>query len=327
MAFSLCVPKYHIINRKKKGDMDMEEDKITIYDMVVQLIKNGQFSSEQEDELGILLTNKQKRREEERLGRCFLGILCQEINARENNGEFKPETAKRYQQMIQRYFDGIYGNMDAANISQEMLYKFITETNETLGEKRGEMFIFMNLLNEALCKMEKDGLLGFTPSKNLFFNFKNTISDVKSINSSYSYAERKAIGQWILCHLSDIRGLACGLWILGESGLSPDKIMGLTKQDAWKYCTDGLDKQFLSSGILDFDKALNQARARENIIQMALKLHPEEESYVFMVQKGENDKWKKLSGPALQVKMSWICRNLQIPYKPFRNDEAIAMEI
>ena len=301
----------------------MGNDEITIYDMVMQMIKDDKFSAEQEDELGMMLTGRKEKREEERLSRCLYGNVLQEMDERVCSGEFKLSTVKRYGPIIKRCFSGKYGNMDASDLNQETLYEFITEVHEAYGMSRNEIFMFMALLKKALKRMGERGILGFEPSKNLFINHMEMISGTKLIDCPYTKKELGDISQWIMKHPSDIRGWACGLWLLGGDGLSPDKILHMKKQDVWKYGVDGLKERNADGTILDFDSDVKRAKARENVMRKAMTLHPEETEYVFMVAKKESEGWKKLSGPVLQVKMNWICNALNIPFKPFHGNEAI----
>lgn len=301
----------------------MEDDKITMYDMVAQMVRNNQFSVKQEEELEIMLAGRKEKREEERLSRCLYGIAVHELDAKVCSKEFKPSTAKRYKTIIQKCFSGKYGNMDASNLNEEILHEYITEVHESYGLSRNEMFMFMNLLKKALGKMSENGILEFVPSKNLFVNHMENTFGTKLIDCPYSYNEQVAITQWIVSHSSDVRGLACGLWLIGGDGLSPDRIINMKKQDAWKYGMEGLNEQNADNDIFDFDPAADRAKARESVIKKALSLHPEETSYVFMLPKKESVGWKKLSGSTLQIKMNWICSSLNIPFKSFHGNEAI----
>lgn len=301
----------------------MEDDKITMYDMVTQVIKNGQFSVEQEDALEIMLAGRKEKREEERLSRCLYGILKKEIDAKVDNGEIKLSTAKRYGPVIRKCFCGEYGNMDVSEISEEILHDFITEVHESSGLSRNEMFMFMSLLRKILGKMSEDGILGFDPSKNLFVNHIENTPGTKLIDCPYTNNEQAAICKWIVSHLSDVRGLACGLWLIGGDGLSPHRIINMKKQDAWKYGMDGLNAQDADNDIFDFDPAANRAKARGNVITKALSLYPEETGYVFMVPKKESGGWKKLSESSLQIKMNWICAAVNVPFRSFHSNEAI----
>lgn len=299
------------------------EKKITIYDMIAQVIRGNQISLNEEEQLRDVLNGRWEEREKERKQRTLLGILEEEMDIKLKSKEFKPATVKRYKPILRRCFSGSYGNMDAAELTEEILYDFITEVYEA-GLSRNEMYMFMRLLKKALSKM--NGILKFTPSPNLFINHAEMAIGTRLIECPYSPEEQKAITRWIIDHSSDIRGLACGLWLVGGDGLSPDKIIGLKGQDTWKYCIDGLNKQNTINDVFDFDSNINRANAREHIIQKALSLHPEDAKYVFMVPKKESEGWKKLSGPALQIKMNWICNSLNIPYKPFHGNEAITFD-
>lgn len=298
----------------------MEKEGITVYDMINQMIRDGQFSANQEDALGMMLADRKEKREEERLSRCLYGIVMHEMDVRVSSGEVKQSTAKRYRPVIQRCFNGKYGNMDAAEINEEIIQEFILEAIESYGLDRNEMSAYMRMLKQGLREMEKKEMLSFKPPKSLFTNHFEYISGTKLIDCPYAGKEQLDIGQWIASHPTDARGLACGLWLLGGDGLSPDKIINIKGQDAWKYCPDGLKA---GDGILDFDPDERRAEARKSIIETAMKIHPEETSYVFMVPKKESKGWKKLSGPVLQTKMSWICSSLNIKYKAFHHNEAI----
>jgi len=301
-------------------------ERITVLDMILQVINGNQLSVEEEADLIEILKKRGEEREEKRLSRCLFGILKHEMDLKLKTGEFKLSTVQRYKPIIHRCFSGTYGNMDASDLNEEILHEFITEIYESYRMSRNEIYIFMNLLKKALKQMNEYGILEFTPSKKLFVNHMEMVSGTKLIDCPYSYNEQKAITQWIVDHSSDMRGLACGLWLIGGDGLSPEKIIGLKGQDAWKYCMDGLNEQNVADDILDFDSDINRANAREHIIQKALSLHPEETDYVFMVEKKDSEGWKKLSGPVLQIKMNWICSSLNIPFKPFHGNEAITFE-
>lgn len=288
------------------------EEKITIYDIIAKVVQDSLISLKQEDQLKEMLN----RRAEERKMRTLLGILENELKS----GKFRQATVKKYKPIVKRCFSGTYGTMDISQLNQEMLQAFITEIYES-GMSRTEICIFLSLLKKALGKA--GGILKFTPSPNLFINHAEMSIGTKLIRIPYVGDTQKAITDWIMEHLSDTRALACALWLVGGDGLSPDKIIDLKGRDAWKYCPDGLDKKEAANDIVDFDSDVKRAGAREKIITLALRLHPEDTSYVFMVQKKENSGWTKLSGPSLQAKMSWICADLGLQYIPFHNNEAI----
>lgn len=302
--------------------MEKKKEKITMFNMITQVIQDNLLSSSEEDLLINILQKRAAVRETERKNRCILGILEQELALKLKNGELKPTTIQRYKPIIHRCFSGTYGNMDASELTEEILHDFITEIYESdVGLNRNEMYMFMSLLKKALEKMNE--ILNFTPSQNLFINHTEMTIGTRLIKCPFSFDEKKVLFQWVAEHSSDIRGLACGLWLIGGDGLSPDKIMELKSQEAWKYCIDGLNGGNEITDIIDFNANIDIAAVRGKIIQKALSLHPEDTSYVFMIPKKESDGWKKLSGSALQVKMNWICTDLGIRYKSFHNNEAI----
>ncbi len=64
------------------------------------------------------------------------------------------------------------------------------------------------------------------------------------------------------------------------------------------------------------------AGRRGRIIRDALRLHGERDpEYIFMSE--HEGVWKKLPGRCLPLKMSFICRDLGIKYKPFKCSEAV----
>ena len=59
-----------------------------------------------------------------------------------------------------------------------------------------------------------------------------------------------------------------------------------------------------------------------SIIQDALKIHGDRNlEYIFMSESREG--WKKMLGRCVPLKMSHICRDIGITYKPFRCTDAI----
>lgn len=141
---------------------------------------------------------------------------------------------------------------------------------------------------------------------------------IRFIDNPYTIKETETIREWVEDHPNDVRGLAAGLWLSG--GLSPQAILNL-KTDA---CWGGTMDRLIHMGDIVIDRSLFQRWDRFRIVKRAIDQHQKGLPYVFMFY--EKNEWHKLNGNAIQIKMFHICRNLDITYKRFSNNEIILFQ-
>lgn len=281
----------------------MEENKaITLSGIIKQIIKENHLSEVDEDEIRKILEEKGKRDEDR--GTCLAVIVEKEMEKNIKNGiemgEISESAKKLSESIIKEYFKkSEIGNIPSYELSETQINKFIMKFSEIHGKDRRQMLCFMGLLQVGLNKMSENNMLNFTPNKYLYRDYVGHVKGVKYIKNPYTTEEIGKIMQWIDKHPDDIRGLAVGLWFNGD--ISMTQIANLRKKD----CQNGM-----------FKKPENA-----RIISGALKLHKNDEEYLFMVRKKEG--WEKLTGKSLQVKLYYICEGLGFEYKRIHKDEAV----
>ena len=208
--------------------------------------------------------------------------------------------------------DTTYGNLDAASLSEAVIQEFISEALESYNLNRKDLLFFTGMLKLGLDKMAQSKLISFTPDTKMLKSYIEPVDEFRYIRNPYSEKETALIMKWIKDHPSDTRALASGLWFSG--GLCPIQIINLKKEDF-------LDNNDTGDKTIIFDPNIFNMLQRAIYIHKAIKLHPEDTIYVFMVEK--DGTWKKLSGRSLQLKLYYICQDIGIKYKSFHQNEVI----
>lgn len=280
----------------------MEENKAgTLCDLIKQIIRENHLSDVDEAEIRKMLEEKGKK-EEDKV--CLATVVEKEMEKNIKNGieigEISEPVKKLSESIIEGYFKkSEIGNMSVDELSETQINEFIMNFSEIHRMDKRQMLCFMGLLQVGLNKMSENNMLNFAPDKHLYRDYVGHVKGVKYIKNPYTTEEIGKIMQWIDKHPDDIRGLAVGLWFNGD--ISVTQIANLRKKD----CQNGM-----------FKKPENA-----RIISGALKLHKNDEEYLFMVRKKEQ--WEKLTGKSLQVKLYYICEGLGFKYKRIHKDEAV----
>lgn len=290
--------------------MEKKEEKITMFDMVAQIIQSNRFSVEEESEIFEVLKTRMEEKEKTRMSRCLAGVIERELEKRVEEGIYKESTKSRYHPIYRRCFQETQtGNLDASELSESVIREFIMEAHESLGlNNKNDMAAFMGLLQMGLNSMSDQGLLSFVPDKKLYRKHIESDRGISYIDNPYSPEQVKKIIGWVENHFSDPRGLAVALWF--SSNISPEEIVSLKKENCWE------DSNGMREG-----RGIFEESARLRIVSEAFKLHPEDEQYIFMVKK--DGRWRRLNEKSLQIKLYYICQDLKITYRAFHKNESI----
>lgn len=294
----------------------MYKNTMTVYDIMLQMIEDNQLSLEEETALKKFLDDRETKRIEEKRNRCLSGIIEKELAELVRAGKLSQATQQRYHPILRRCFmETSYGNLDASLLSESVIQEFVMEAQESYNLNRNDLLFFTGMLKLGLNKMAQLGLISFTPHKRMFKSFIEPVQGIRQIINPYSERDTDRIMEWIEDHPSDTRALAVGLWFSG--GLSPLQIINLKKADCWgENSTD--------NKTIEFDRNIFRMWQRANYIRKAIKLHPEEDKYVFMVNK--DGVWKKLTERSLPIKLYYICQDIGIKYKGFHQNEMIVYD-
>lgn len=291
----------------------MYKNTMTVYDIMLQMISDNQLSLEEETALKKFLDERQTERDEEKRNRCLSGIIEKELAELVQAGKLSQATQQRYHPILRRCFiDTSYGNLDASLLSEAVIQEFVMEAQESYNLNRNDLLFFTGMLKLGLNKMAQLGLISFTPHKRMFKSFIEPVQGIRQIINPYSEQDTDRIMEWIEDHSSDTRALAVGLWLSG--GLSPLQIINLKKDGCWGN-TNTADKT------VELDRNIFNMWQRANYIRKAIGLHPEEDKFVFMVNK--DGVWKKLTKRSLPIKLYYICQDIGIKYKAFHLNEMI----
>lgn len=298
----------------------MEGNKVTMGQMIIQMIQGDQLSITEESEILGILEERQRKREEEKMGRCLAGVIESVLTEKVREGKIKAASKKRYHPIYKRCFvETIIGNMDASELTEALIKEIIIDAHETLGTSRNDMLYFMGLLQIGLNKMSEEGLLNFMPNKKLFITFAEAEKETNYRDNPYSIEEMEDLMAWVERNPDDVRGLAVGLWLSG--GISPEEIIDLKKE-----CLE--DSGATSAGELTTikrpgsDRYLRLTSVRKRILDAALQIQSNNGmEYVFMVEK--EHRWRKLTKKSLQIKLYYICEDLGIKYKAFHCNDVI----
>lgn len=297
----------------------MEEKNVTMADLVIQAIRENHLSPENENRIRELLEGRKQQRDEKRSCRCLAEYVEMELDIMMAWRE--KENRERYSRINKMCFnESRIGNMDIKELSANDIRKLIILTAELRRMDRGDKLFFMIMLQRTLNELDRKDILGFHPSSKIYSEYKEAVDRITFIDNPYTPEEVHRITEWIDANPHDMRGLAVGMWL--ASDITADEIVELKKGDLMD--SDGVNvvnpTVIKKNGAEDY---IALAGRREEIIRNALNLHDGRDlEYVFMPG-SEEGTWKKMLGRSLPSKMSHICREIGIKYKPFKCIEAI----
>lgn len=248
--------------------------------------------------------------------KCLASVIDQEMRVYEDEKYVFDDFRDFYLNITKKYFwETETGIMQVAMLSAKIINEFIIEVKEQLGFKGEEEYAFMQLLQIGLNKLEENGDLNFSPDRLIYRKFVASKNAMTFIKNPYSEAETQKIMQWADSHPADLRALAWNLYF--TKGLTLHMIVSLTKKD----CCSKRGKNICKEGI-----ELFTSPTRLKIVKCALATHPSTVEYVFAVPKADYSGWEKLTEQGLLIKLSRICKETGIPYKPILINEAIQID-
>lgn len=296
----------------------MEEKNITMADMIVRIIQENQLAAGEEDLIWEMLGERKQGRHEKRGCGCLAEYVEKEMDtvvARQER-----DIRKKYRCFNKKFFrESRIGSMDIGRVSAADIRKLIVLTAGTQGMGSEDRLFFLFMLQFTLNALAREGRLSFAPSPKIYGDCKEAEGRITFIENPYTAEDVRKITGWVDASPHDMWGLAVGLWL--ESDITPEEIVGLKKEclmDADGACTEN-PTVLKKNGAEDY---IALAGRRGRIIQGALRLHGDRDlEYIFMSE--GKDGWKKMLGRCLPLKMSYICRDIGIAYKPFKCTDAI----
>ena len=248
----------------------------------------------------ILEEEKPKKKEENSRETCLAGIIEEEMNNKMKDRQVEETSKKCYQSVLNNCFwKSEIGRMPVSALSGPVIRKFIVQAEETYKVNRRNMICFMGLLQVGLDRIAKDGMADLVYDRYMFLNYVGLEKGIRYVDNPYTEEEISKIREWIGLHPYDIRGLALGLWFLGN--ISVVQIVNLKRKD--------------------YHEDLMKKCEKDRLVAKALELQPKDGEYVFMVEK--NGIWKKLTAKGLQIKLYYVCEDLGIHYKKIHRNEAV----
>lgn len=277
-----------------------EENKVTLCQIVKEIINSNQLTAMEEAEIRKILEEKGKKKEDVSKT-CLAEIIGKEMEEGLKSGKYNEFFKKWNQPIIEKYFKkSKIGNMPVEELSEADIKKFVLQAREVYQLDKNNMICFMGLLQIGLNILAKEDMLKFVPDQYLFRDYLGKERGINYVDNPFSPEETGLVREWINRHPEDIRGLAIGLWLF-SGDISIKQIVNLKK----KNCNEDVLKKWSS----------------KKIIEKALQLHPEEEEYIFMVKK--EGRWTKLTVRGVQIKLYYICEEIGIEYKKIHRDDAI----
>lgn len=282
----------------KRGDLVMKENEKTIlYQMLSQIITRNQLTELEKIELRKILENKE-RKEEDKV--CLASIIEEELENAIQSKQICEGNAGLYKSIFENTIKkSEICNMPATELSNDLIRKFVLHAGKIYGRDRTQLKCFTGMLQTGLNKMAEEDMLDFAPNRHVYKDYLMCPDrEIYYIDNPYSAEETEKIKEWIELHL-DNRGLAISLLFCGETTM--EEIANLKKEN----CNISIFKDW----------------ERSQIISMALKLHPENEKFVFMEMQEKS--LEKLTPQGFQLKLYHICNKLGIKYKRINRNEAI----
>lgn len=286
-------------------------EKVDMFLQIKEVIMADELSVAEEYKLLDILSGRINGK-----SKCLASVIEEEMRVYEDEKYVFDNYRDFYLHITKKYFwQSEVGILPAAMLSAKTIRDFIFEVKKQLGLEGNEEFAFMQLLQIGLNKLEEDGELNFSPDKLLYRKFAASKSAMTFIKNPYSEAETQKIMQWADSHPADIRSLAITLWF--TKGITLHDIVSLTKKD----CGGRRGKSIEREGVELFLSPI-----RLNIVKRALATHPSTVEYIFSISKADYSGWEKLTEQGLLIKLSRICKETGIPYKPILINEAIQLD-
>lgn len=286
-------------------------EKVDMFLQIKEVIMAGELSVAEEYKLLDILSGRINGK-----SKCLASVIDQEMRVFENEKYAFDDFRDFYLYITKKYFwETETGIMQATMLSAKIIRDFIIEAKKQLRLEGDEEYAFMQLLQIGLNKLEEDGDLNFSPDRLMYRKFAASKNAMTYIKNPYSEVETKKIMQWAESHPADIRSLAITLWF--TKGITLHDIVSLTKKDC-----GGRRGKSIERG----EGELFSSPIRSKIVKRALATHPSTVEYVFAVSRADYSGWEKLTEQGLLIKLSRICKEIGIPYKPILINEAIQLE-
>lgn len=296
----------------------MEEKNITMADLIAKVIQNNQLAGVEEDMILEMLKKRKQERYEKQGCRCIAEYAEKEMGIL---AEWKEQDIKEKSGRLCRLClrESRIGNMDITELTAADIRKLIILTAETRILDRKDMMQFLVMLQHTLNVLSQKGILGFNPSGIICSENQAVGGKATFMDNPYTIEEVRKITEWIDSNPHDMRGLAVGLWL--ASDISPEEIVSLKKENLMNsdgVCT--VNPTVIKKN--ETEDYISITERRRKIVSDALDIHAGRDlEYIFMSE--GRDGWKKMLARCLPLKMSHICRDIDITYKPFRCADAI----
>lgn len=270
------------------------------------LINENVLSKEEEYQIKDCIEKRKRRR-------CLARIIDDELSRNVKSGVISECAKEKNYSLYKRCFiESMIGNLDASDLSENIIREFIEEVEESFGLDDYEMLCFMGLLQCGLNRMADENILNFDPDRRIYRHYIEAERGIIYIDNPYSFSETESIKVWIDRHPDDIRGLALGYFFTTDASLA--EIVHMEKADQG-------ENSLISPDIVKINKNVRISKEKARIISKALKRCPAKEKYIFMIQK--KGKWEKLNEKGIQLRLYHICKELGITYRPIGKNEAI----
>ena len=233
-----------------------KENKVTLYQIIKEIINNNQLTAIEEAEIRKILEEKVEKEDVSKS--CLAAIIEKEIEEGLKIGKYNEFFKNRNQPVIEKYFKkSKIGNMSVADLSEADIQKFILQANEVYQLSKDNMICFMGLLQIGLNVLAERNMLKFVPNQHLFRDYLGKVRGINYIDNPFSSNETALVREWINRHPKDIRGLAVGLWLF-SGDISIKQIVNLKK----KNCNEDVLKKWISENIVAVKPAMNSTPER-----------------------------------------------------------------
>lgn len=272
------------------------KEKMTLYQLLYNCVKYNQFEIEQEENLKELLENRENARKEQE--KTLYGAILAAKRQMDQEGHSQTETAKKkYYHYLGRFFEG-NPICNKEHLTGQDIRDFIMEIMESGEIQTNESYVFfISILLVGLYYMKNHNYIDFNIYDKGIFGFPTSPhTDKNCIENPYTPEEINKINGWIEHNPDDSRGHAVQFFFLG--GITPKEIVSLKPDDIPKLCED-----------------------RRKIAEQALKLHEDNQEYIFMVEK--DGEWKQMSAKGIALKLYYICQETRVQYRPIKHDDSI----
>lgn len=297
----------------------MEEKNITMCDLIIKIIQGNQLYVREEDRIWEIMGKRRMERIKNKTCGCLAEFAKKELEiAVADNAKQERDRMERLYRRFLR--ETRVGSMDVYDVSDDELGKIIraaAESGELKGEDRLRFLKMIQMMARAaaaqVLRLESNAL------KNVFDDYMKAEAGISYVKNPYTQEEMQKITGWLDQNTDDVRALAADMWLSG--GITAKEIVRL--RTGWLMDIDGPCTR--NPSVIKKNEAedyLPFTGRRGRIIQDALKIHEGTgNEYIFMIKDGRE--WKNMSEKCVQLKMSVICRCLDIRYRPFKWTDAI----